>query len=154
MVAMGLLVISVGFEVIVHRTYGVDVRVGDVWRTIAVSGSTGEPYRSTPVEATEPIVAGVNDTLQFRVRVDNGYPWSYSEHYYVTSNSGITVADGELAAASRGYGEATFGIVLGRIVDPGALAPEAKTSPYRSASLNVAVGSVYLYASFQVQEAS
>lgn len=155
-VAMSLLVVSVGFEVLVQRTFALDVRVGDEWRTLAVSETSNDPYRTTPVGATDPIVANASDTLTFRVRVDNGYPWAYSEHYYVSSWRGSTIADGELTAPGRGYGEATFSLVLGRIMSEGALTPEGgpKSAGYRSANLNVNLDEVYLSASFDVQEVS
>lgn len=150
--AMALLVVSVGFEILVHRSFAVDVRTDDGWQTIGATGQSNEPYRTKPLGVTDPIEASRNDTLQFRLRVDNGYPWSYSEHFYVTGGSGVTVAEGELVAPGRGLGEATFDVRLGRLVEYWPKPADAERTEFQTVSFNVVVGSSYIYSSFQIKE--
>lgn len=150
-VAMGLLVLSVGFEVVFHRSYAVDVQASDGWLTIGATGS--EPYTlAKPGETSGGAVvqASRNDTLTFRLRVDNGYPWSHSEDYDVRVN-GVIVAEGKLEADARSEGTSTFE-VRAAVFFQGAAVEPARAPGVQFGYLDVQVGSAFVYASFQVQE--
>lgn len=152
MVAMGLLVVSVGFEVLYHRSYFVDVAAGTGWQTIGTSGDPGDSarYAARPefTTAGDVVEAPRDGTLQFRVRVDNAYPWSFSESYDVRVG-GVIVAEGELTAAASAEGTSTFTIPASTFY---ASIPKDPERNVTSAWLDVQVGSVYVSGSLLLQE--
>ena len=70
------LLASVGVDLAYGQTVTLDVMDQGQWRTVgsAPIESREYPVRSTPA-TDEPLSAGHNDTLDLRVRLDNGYPW-------------------------------------------------------------------------------
>lgn len=149
--AMVLLVGSVTFEAVFHRTYAVEIHGAIGWQTIGSAGAEPDGKRAV-FPAAQTIVADRNATLEFRFRVDNGYPWSYADHYNVLY-AGVGVAEGDIAAGGRGVGLSTFTIPastfyanLGLEFKGGGPGGNV-TFP----SLDVQVGNVDVPASFQLQ---
>ena len=152
-VAMGLLVVSVGFEVVFQRTYSVDVQVDSGWQTIGQSGDRGSGRMYSEPKLTSgagAITVARNETLEFRIRVDNGYPWSYSEAYDVRVE-GVIVAEGELAAEARSEGTSTFTVPASTFFARMSPDPERNLT---TAYFDVQIGSAYVSASFFLQEAA
>jgi hypothetical protein len=151
-VAMALLLTSVGAELAFHRTYALDVRDPAGWLTVAESyDPTASGPRATPLLA-HAILANASDQVELRVRVDNGYPWSYS-HSFVVSTMGLRVAEGTLTAPARDTGASSFTIPASTLLS--GLSPAAKGGPggnVTTAYLDVQVGSVGFSGSFQLQE--
>ena len=153
--AMVLLVGSVTFDAVFHRTYRVDVHDAQGWQTIGTAGG-GQPGKSALASprGAHPVIAARNATLEFRLRVDNGYPWSYSGHYDVAYN-GVGIADGDISAPARGVGESPFTIPAASLyaggtasVEPTKGAPGSNvTYPYFS----VEIGNVVVSANFELQ---
>lgn len=133
-----------------NRTVILDRQVGGGWRLVASDPPTYEAKPLEPVgRGTER--AQANETLEFRLRVDNGYPWSYSERYRVFSN-GLEVASGTLEAGARSEGEAAFTVRA-----EGAHAGEQTKDPsgaavpvFTSMSIEVLVGNSHLFAYVEV----
>ena len=149
--AMALLVASVGFEVLFHRTYQLDVRTDDGWMTI---GTSGDPYgvaRPRETQGGGVVRASSDDTLTFRLRVDNGYPWSMSEAYDVRVG-GVIVAEGTIAAAGRGDGESTFTVRAATLFSQSGRSPDVEGKNITFAYVDVAVERVYLSGTFQLEE--
>jgi len=148
-VAFALLGVSVGFEAAFHRTIYLDVKSGEGWQTIGQSATPGMGGpRATA--AIYPIPLSPNGTLELRVRIDNGYPWSFSHHYDVTSQ-GLLVASGTVTAPGRDVGESSFTLSYAQLVGAGGK-PTGTNVTF--ASVGVQVGNDYAGGSFQVQEAS
>lgn len=150
MVAMGLLMLSVGFELAFQRSYTVDVRGATGWQTVAVS--LREDTRAMEPVATragDAIEVDRNGTITFRLVVDNGYPWRITEPYDVRYQ-GVIVAEGVIEAPARGEGTSTFEIPARTFLDSLGRAPE---TPLQFPYLDVRVDSRYLSGNFQLREA-
>lgn len=153
-VAMGLLVVSVGFEVLFHRSYAIDVQTPDGWITIGGTGS--DPYGlSRPAETSGGAIVEVarNDTITFRLRADNGYPWSLSEPYDVRVG-GVIVAEGTIAADARSEGESTFTLRAALFLPRTTETPVPEKPGSTLGYFDVQIGDAFVSASFQVQEVS
>ena len=153
--AMILLVGSVTFEIVFHRSFSVEVHDAAGWHTIGTAGT--EPSRPAALHAPVTVVADRNATLDFQLRTDNGYPWSYADHYAVIYN-GAVVAEGDIAAGARGVHESPFSLPAATLFSGlGPSAEPIKGTPGTNItfpSFDVQVGNVDVYASFQLQEAS
>jgi len=154
--AMALLVGSVTFEMIYHRSFTVEVRDASGWLTIGESVSnvdTPTRFAAAPL-ANRAIVVDRNATVEFQLRVDNGYPWSYSHHYDV-SNGGLRVAEGDVRASARDVGTSPFTIPAATLLNPtfGTKEVPGASTNVTFVSLYVTVGSTEVPASFQLQEA-
>lgn len=141
-IASVALVALLAADASMNRTLALDQRVGDGWRTVAAEPMTHDrPF----VAAPDSVAA--NETLTFRLRVENGHPWSYSESYRVYAN-GLEVASGTLEAPARGDGESTFNVRA-------AAAGAAERGPPGGAGyleLQVRIDDQYLYAGLEVRQ--
>jgi len=152
LVAMGLLVVSVGTELAFHRSFALDVHDAAGWLTVGESydpTDNGVP-RATPA-LTHAVLVNASDALDLRVRVDNGYPWSYS-HAYVVSTGGLRVGEGTLTAPASGTGTATFSVPASTFFSSYAGGPKIAGGNVTTAYLDVQVGAVSFSGTFQVQE--
>ena len=107
--AGALLLVVLTVDATMNRTYTVDVHDGTGFRTIAIEPNTnGDFYAARPaVGYFGAINATANDTLRFRLTLDNGYPWSASETFQVDFN-GAELARGTISAPARSTGETEF----------------------------------------------
>ena len=145
--AMALLVASVGFEVVFDRTFTLAVETGTGYAQIGASSRAGYA-KPIDTRAGGDVRANESDALRFRLEVDNGYPWSFSEAYDVRVN-GIIVAEGILEAPARGAGEATFEVPASAFL---AHAPQDVGAI--PAYLEIQVGEEFVSGNFQIQEVS
>jgi len=152
--AMILLVASVTFEVVFEREITLEVRGPLGFQDITEGTSASGEFRSTPkpglTRATDPVVAAPNDTIEFRVRVDNGFPWAYDEPYDVRFQ-GVIVAEGEIQAGARDRGESSFTIPASTFFSAGTTDPSLDVIPIY---IDVQIGSEYASGSFHLKEAS
>ena len=147
-VAAAALVVIVGVDAALDRTLALDVREEGGWRTLATQGGEApsyfQPYRESTVSASR------NDSLEFRVRLDNGYPWAFDEAFRVLE-SGSIVAEGRLTAPAGGEGSATFTVPASRFyrdnVEPGAPGPRLGHG-----DLRIETGGTAFHVSVTVQE--
>jgi hypothetical protein len=152
-VAMALLVGSVTFEVVFQRTYALQVHDPPGWQTIGQSASANDVATPRAGPASHAILAARNASIDFRLRVDNGYPWASSQHYDIVFN-GLSVADGTIAAPARGVGETPFTIPAATLLRGSGGPKEIPGGNVTYVNLNAVIGSESIYATFQLQEAN
>jgi hypothetical protein len=150
-VAAVLLVVSIGVDAAMNRTLALDAREDDgAWR--AIGGEPRLETRPVPVGSTI-VMAGPDDNVTLRVRVDNGYPFAYDESYRVFFN-GREIASGTLRAEPRGEGESVFTVPARPFWDAtGRPVPGEPRPNVTYANVEVYAGSRVLYGHFQLQEA-
>jgi hypothetical protein len=156
-VGMALLVVSITVDVNVNRAFYVDAKDAGEWRTVGELGAHEfeRPY-ATPIGPYGAIVVPPNGSLDMRVRVDNGYPWAYAQHYVVLVN-GAQAASGELTAPARGMGEAAFSLPASKLyatAGPDCRGASDVKIKCGYPSIVVMLGTKSVYANVQVQEAS
>jgi hypothetical protein len=148
-IAMVLLFGSVTFEVAFQRVYYVDVENGAGWQQVGHAGPAGA---AGPAPPDRGLAVAASGNVSLRLRVDNGYPWSYAQHYEATYG-GLSIASGDVTARARDTGVATFEVPASTFFQGAAAAP--KIAPNTTfVDLEVRVGDVTVPASFQLQEAS
>jgi hypothetical protein len=148
-----LLLVSIGVDAAMNRTWSLDVQTPDGWRTVGTTGSDGGRPYAEPVYGGTLLNVSRNGTVHMRVTVDNGYPWSYADTYRVIIN-GAEVTRGTLQAASRGSGTSEFDVPARFAFDAAAPVPggPAKTA-ISSLYVEVRIGSQSLYGNVALQEA-
>ena len=139
-VAAGLLVVVVGVDVALERTYHVDVEEGTGWRTLG-SYPFEDQYCCPPGE-TLSVQRG--ETYGFRLRTDSTYPWSWSGDYTVRLN-GAVVADGRLDVPARGSSTVEFSATAAELLRnvppvPGPEYTEPKYAARGGADIQVEAG--------------
>lgn len=145
-VAGALLLVVVGVDASVNRTFALSLRHEGEDVVVARSFSEDGPYPARPVPAQYFI--DPNSTLLFTLRVDNEYPWAFEEPYHVQVN-GRPVADGTLRAGALQSGEATFEVPAGEAFEqPGADGRQPPSSSF--VNVWVQVGDQSLYADFSI----
>lgn len=114
-----LLVVVVGADATMDRSLHLDRQDADgAWVTLA-SGGEIPPEERYKMFADPTVRADdVNATLTMRVRVENGYPWSYDEAF-VAYAQGVEVARGRVEAEPRGAGATEFEVPLRRLAGAG-----------------------------------
>lgn len=146
--AAALLVVVVGVDAAVNREFFVDVESGGGWLTVVSS----PPFRQEERVVFEGVRVNLSQPVEFRLRVDNGYPWAYSEAFRVR-DAGVIVNEGRLEAPAGGEGSATFSVPPQRFTG-GQDCPETPAGRCGFVSLGLDVGGTELYVSFPVREAS
>lgn len=149
---MVLLLGSVTFEVVFHRTFTVEVHDAAGWQTIGSFGTGDQNLRAGPVLSDHAVPANRSDVVEFRVRVDNAYPLSYS-HSYIVGYQGINVAEGTLTAPARDIGTSSFTIPAATLL----VSSGPKTEPGGNITFvyfDVRLGNIDVPASFQLKEVS
>ena len=153
-VASALLVARLVADASMNRAVHVDVREAGGWRPVASDPYVFDETSRAPSPYGRNLL-GANETVEMRLRVDNGYPWAYGETFRAYVN-GVEVASGALYAPARGEGEATFSFSASSAAaasEPGSRAgPDAPA--VRSLVLFVEAGDARLEAYFEVQEGS
>lgn len=144
-----LLVVSIGVDAALNRSWTLDVQTPDGWRTLTQTGGTSDGMRA--VMPLSPLAVERNGTVHLRVTVDNGYLWGYDATYRVLVN-GAEVTRGALHAAARETGAAEFDVPA-RLAFVGAAEPVKGAPNAASLSLEVLVGSQSLYGYVPLQEA-
>ncbi|GEM_PF-4482029 len=142
-----LLVVSIGVDAAMNRSWTLDVQTPEGWRTLGTQGVSGGPRGAEPLT---PLAVERNGTIHLRVTVDNGYVWTYDETYKAFVN-GAEVARGTLHAPARSSGTAEFDVPA-RLAFTDASAPKGPAPG--GLSLEVHAGSAALYGFLSVQEAS
>jgi len=155
-VAAALLVVVVGVDVAIDRSFVLELKTApDEWTQIA-STQMHERYVSVPrpyAEAQMPV--NRTDTLEFRLRVENDYPWALDERFEVYSH-GQKLAEGRLQAPAGGAGQATFEVTVARLMDGQGYmpSPERGAPQLYSLYVEVYVDGQYVSGSFAVREVS
>src|SRR5581483_6628648 len=67
-----LLVVSIGVDAAMNRSWTLDVQTPEGWRTLGTQGVSGGPRGAEPLT---PLAVERNGTIHLRVTVDNGYGW-------------------------------------------------------------------------------
>lgn len=143
-IAAALLLVVLGVDATLDRSYRLDVREGQGWRTLAASGPP-EGFRP-------PASTSQNGSLHLRLSVENDWPFPLAEDFAVLAN-GFEVARGRIEAPARGVGEVAFD------VDPATfdhtLPPEGPRAEPEMVYLHleVVVGGERLYGSLSVRGA-
>ena len=150
--AMVLLVGSVSFELFFQRSYALEVFHDGGWTTIGQTETPGDssPRPMTPLAGA--IIVNRSDDVQFRLRLDNGYPWSYAHHYDVEAY-GLRVAEGDISAGGRDIGTSTFKVPASTLLGSfaGKVGPGANIT---QAYLNVQIGTTSVSGTLELQEAA
>ncbi len=148
-VAAGLLIVVLAVDTSMARSVHLDVQQDGEWMTVGADSrdrSTAQPFgfgmRAVQVDP--------NGTLDFRVRMDNGYPWEYREPFRVMLN-GVIIAEGALEVPGRSTGEARF-TVEGRTLLESAHGPRPARDGGTFVSLELMTGSTAVYATLNMQE--
>lgn len=98
-VSASLLVVVLGVDIAFNTTYYLDIEDDGAWVTFAQF-----PYpRDGRYEFPPGIDVDPNGTANVRVRVDNGFPWAFSEGFRLYVGNTL-VADDVLTAPARGTG--------------------------------------------------
>ena len=153
-VAGVLLVVSIGLDAAINRTYYVDVEQPDGWHQVAA-----EPVRSQTFSPIYPAAGGLsvdpNGSITLRVRLDNGYPWALGETArLIDQANGTILAEKRVDAPARGEGSAIFTFAARPYFDRATTAspPGAKLGPGSVyATLLVEVGSKTISAYLQLE---
>ncbi|MEA3199942.1 MAG: hypothetical protein QOE90_1370 [Thermoplasmata archaeon] len=146
LVAGALLVVSIGADALMNRSYVLEVKDGaGGWHAIATSASEGGVAR--PVAQPTINVSGAG-AVDFRLRETNGYLWPSSTPWEATVN-GASFAHGTLSSPPRGEGEVTFSIPTSTWRD--AQPKVAGAPPGTFANVEVTAGSAQLYGTFQLE---
>lgn len=150
-IAAALLLVTLATDVAVTRTAKLEVDDAGTWKTIIVDPSE-EPFgRAYP--SLVPIRADDNGTLGMRLRLDNEYPWAWSEDYVVLSN-GREIARGTIDVPARTEGSVTFAVPVARLMEtsyPYAPEPVSKDSKFANPSIELVLGGRYLYGSIALE---
>src|SRR5581483_1013613 len=105
-VAAALLVVSIGADALMNRTYVLEVQDGaGGWHVLARS----QPARGLAVPAGGLVVNATNGSVAFRLRETNTYLWASSTPWEARVD-GASFAHGTLSSPARGEGEATFAV--------------------------------------------
>lgn len=150
-VAGAALVVSIGLDAAMNRSWTVDVQSRDGWTTVATTGQIVEE-RVAKTIGPNAVEASRNGTIHMRVTIDNGYAWSYSETYRVLGPSGAEIARGTLEAPARGMGVATFDVPARLAFEPSS--PDPKPVGGGALSLRVVLPHEDLFVYLTVQEVS
>ncbi len=105
-VAGALLLVVLGVDASMNRTFYLDVQVNGEWQTVAENGEGSRGYVERYYAGSSPVFAA-NETVDMRLRVDNGYPWAWTGSYHVLVQ-GRTVEKGDVRAPARGEGDIAF----------------------------------------------
>lgn len=146
-----LLVVVLGVDASMNRTYRLEVQAVDGWKTVAEGPVGGEHY-GRAIYSLAPVTVADNTSVTFRVTVDNGYAWGFSEPYEVLSQ-GRVVAAGVVEAPARGAGAEQFTLNAAQVREPGGYGPERATGG-ELLFLELRIDGEYLYGETVIQEAS
>jgi hypothetical protein len=147
-----LLMVVLGVDATVNRSYAVDVEGTGGWQTVA-QGPVQDEYAFVRYPfATGAVEVEDNASVTFRVRGENGYPWAMSERYTVYG-SGAVVAEGILTAPARGSGESEFTLDVARLASGPYGQPKLAGDPADRIYLELRVGGETLYGEVAVREA-
>jgi len=139
LVAFGLFVVTIAADASMNRSFALDASDGKGgW----ILGADHGDATSRPTGTPGAIPYQENDTIDLRLRVENGYPWAFSEAYSVRYN-GVEVASGTLQADARATGTSTFRFDTSRL-DSG---PQGRDNAVKSAFvyLEITIGSTVIY---------
>lgn len=153
-VATALLVVTIWADASMNRTYYVDVKDGDAWRTVAQGGDVDEYQRAYPFVSDTAVTIRNGTPIDMRLRVDNDYFWAVSATF-VVSASGLILAEGAIESPARSAGVTEFSVNSSRVVST-PIYGEKPTPGTGSAqaSFEVIIGNTYLYAYFPVEVVS
>ncbi|HWH09388.1 MAG TPA: hypothetical protein VNX21_09320 [Candidatus Thermoplasmatota archaeon] len=147
-----LLVLVVGADASMDRSLHVDRRSADgAWATLASAGEVPPEERYAPFPMGPWRVAG-NESLTLRVRVENGYPWAYSEAF-VAYVDGVEVARGRVEAEPRGTGTAEFEVPVERVAGRSERSPPGEPAMLHG-TVEVRVGRTSLHAGIPLEVGS
>lgn len=142
---------SVAFEVVFSRGYTLEVKDGDgAWLLVGSGGNDARALEPIYTRAGSVVVAGREDMVQFRLTVDNGYPWSFSQPYDARVQ-GVILAEGVIAAGARSTGESLFEIRAAPFI---ASTPKEAASNITFAYIDVQINRNNVGGNFQIQEVS
>lgn len=144
-----LLVAVLAVDAGMNRTFSLDVRGVDGWVTVATSDE-GRGYPRA-VHSLAPVTVADNGSVEFRLRVDNGYPWTFSGTYDAHAY-GEPVAQGEVSAGARSAGTATFTVDLASLTQDH-LGPRPAREPHDRVYLEVLVDEDVVGGEVAVREA-
>lgn len=148
-VAAAALVVSIGVDAAMNRTYVLEIRKGDGWIAIAQSDPGAPNVIREPAGGM--VVVPANGTVEFRLRETNTYFWASSTSWEALAN-GASYAHGTLSSPARGQAEATFSIPASAWTNGQAKPVDPSGAVF--ASLQVRAGDAELYGSFQLQGGS
>lgn len=155
-IASALLVVVIGADVSMNRTYFLEAHDGEKWAVLAEW-----PYRYEGSVPRPQPVAGVfevneSDPIPFRLRIDSTYPWAYRDEYvvYVGGSEALRgVVD--LPASSERSFEFTLNAsqIMGRtsFAEPYAK-PIGAGNTLESGSLEVRITDAQLYGTIAIRE--
>lgn len=141
-----LLVAVLAVDASMDRSYALEVRGEDGWRSFA---HHTDAYPRGGMFGG-PVVVSDNSSVEFRIRVDNGMPWAMSETYDV-SVYGRHVADGAIEAPARGTGVSGFTLDVQNLTEQ-SRGPEFGAGG-ETLWFEVRVGDEYLTGEVIIQEA-
>lgn len=152
MAAAALLVMTLAVDVAVTRTAKLEVNDAGTWRTVIVDPST-DPY-ATSYRSVAPQRVDPNGTLEFRLTLDNEYPWAWTEEYVLLAN-GRELARGTLDAPARGVANVTVSVPVTdlRTGPGGPYEPVKADTDYAYPSLELTLGGRILYGSLALEVA-
>lgn len=154
--AGALLAVVVGVDVAINRVHYLEVETDEGWVTLAREpfDRTGS-HSSTPFPARTTFDANESDTLRFRIRVDNGYPWAMSEPFEVRID-GRLVGSGTLEVPARSHGEAIVEVEASRVLVSPQPGPVRDSGPdaYHHFYVQADVGGTILAAGHSIREVS
>lgn len=153
-VATALLVLTVWGDATMNRTYYVDVKDGDGWRTVAQGGDAQDDTRAYPLVSDNAIKIQNGTPLEMRLRVDNEYFWAFSKTFVASAN-GLILAEGKIESPARSAGVAEFSVNASRVLSTQVF-PEKPTpgSGSSQASFELTIAGQYLYVYFPVEVVS
>lgn len=149
-VAAAALVVSIGFDAAMNRSYVLEAKQGDGWIAIAQSQPYGTGVIREPMGGS--VVVPANGTVEFRLRETNTYFWASSTTWEARVN-GASYAHGTLSSPPRGEAEVKFGVPASAWTSLQQKPTDSNGTIFASLELQVE-GTNGLYGSFQLKEAS
>lgn len=145
-VAAALLVVTLGVDVAMTTTYALDVWTGTAWRELVRDPYVIDRQYRGPEQAL--VTANASEDVRFRLRAENGYPWSKDGGFRVLHN-GEEVASGSLDLPARSSDEAEFSIPAARLIQgAGQYEPKPVGSTDTFVSLYVEVDDKPIFAQY------
>lgn len=102
-------------------TQSVTLEAGKAGGDLTLLGRSSVDGRATSVDYPEPIAVNRSDELTFRVRFENGHPWSASRTFLLSPDGcgpgSRTFAVLDVAAPARGTGSASVDIGVDKLLN-------------------------------------
>jgi hypothetical protein len=153
-VASVLLVVVVAADATMNRVYHAEVFLDGRWIKVATYPWQFDPY-SRGIPSYVAFEVNASDDVPVRVRIDNGYPWAFSERFEVLSG-GRVLFEGTLTAAARSEGVAETTVKAEQLFRHGYEPLPAKDTPpvdqIWNPHLEVRVGDEIFGGSFALRE--